>query len=53
MSDYPWSAYYYVDYQSQDQSSNRLENVKEPEKEYLEIILAVAMPILMILGFIG
>ena len=52
MADYPWPAYYYVDY---DYLDNSIRNVirTEPRKENVEFVLAIALPIVFILGFIG
>ena len=52
MADYPMPAYYYVDYDYLDHSTR--EGIRtEPRKEKLEFVLSIALPVVLILGFIG
>ena len=52
MADYPWPAYYYVDYDYLDHSIRNVIRT-EQRKENVEFVLAIALPVVFILGFIG
>jgi hypothetical protein len=54
MADYPWPDYYYGDYDYLDTLSRKGTTITEPRQEKkLEFVLAIALPIVFILGFIG
>ena len=48
---YPWPAYFYVDHDYLDHSS-RKGITTEPKKENVELMLAIALPVVFISGFI-
>ena len=61
MSDYPWPAYYYPAYDDQQYNyrggdkdqQQEVGTQRETRQEYTEIVLATALPIIIIFIFIG